>query len=114
MSLRCPACGSDQTKVTDSRSRGPKAVEHGRFRRRQCSECDRRFTTVELVVDDAKASIRKANAARWARFEQRLAELSKEVRDMKKRYAQYKKDAKTDVLDYDELEKRLRPDDDED
>ena len=44
--MHCPFCKSDDTRVADSRiaDDGP-AVR----RRRQCSECSRRFTTVEQV-----------------------------------------------------------------
>ena len=43
--MTCPVCGAD-TKVIDSRP-----IEDGTRRRRQCLECDHRFTTVEIDVD---------------------------------------------------------------
>ena len=44
--MRCPSCGSDETKVVDSRS-----VEDGAVirRRRACGSCPNRFTTFERV-----------------------------------------------------------------
>jgi len=46
--VRCPFCGQDETKVTDSRdSDEGKAVR----RRRECEKCGRRFTTYERAED---------------------------------------------------------------
>ena len=42
--MRCPFCGKDDTKVTDSRSIGNK-----KRRRRECTGCGKRFTTYEAV-----------------------------------------------------------------
>jgi len=44
--MKCPFCGSNETKVVDSRE-----VENGSAirRRRLCLECGRRFTTYERV-----------------------------------------------------------------
>ena len=42
--MRCPHCGSADSKVTDSR-----AVENGVRRRRECEECHARFTTYERI-----------------------------------------------------------------
>ncbi len=46
--MRCPFCGSPDTRVVDSR-----AAREGRSirRRRQCSQCDERFTTYEVVEE---------------------------------------------------------------
>ena len=42
--MRCPFCGYEDTKVIDSRpSEGKKR------RRRECSQCGKRFTTYEIV-----------------------------------------------------------------
>ncbi len=48
--MRCPYCGSDTDRVVDTRSRNK-----GRMirRRRQCLDCNRRFTTVEAFEDEA-------------------------------------------------------------
>lgn len=45
--MRCPYCRSAQTRVLDSR-----VAEDGAAirRRRQCQECERRFTTAETAV----------------------------------------------------------------
>lgn len=42
--MRCPYCGHRDSKVTDSR-----AMEEGIRRRRECLNCDVRFTTYERV-----------------------------------------------------------------
>ena len=46
--MRCPFCGSVDTRVVDSR-----AAREGRSirRRRRCSRCDERFTTYEVVEE---------------------------------------------------------------
>jgi transcriptional repressor NrdR len=42
--MRCPSCGADDTKVVDTRtSEGEDAIR----RRRECLECQTRFTTYE-------------------------------------------------------------------
>jgi transcriptional regulator NrdR family protein len=41
--LKCPSCGSYTTKVVDSRS-----TKIGRRRRRECLDCEFRFTTEEV------------------------------------------------------------------
>jgi len=43
--MKCPLCGSTDSKVIDTRS-----AEGGIRRRRECLECDRRFTTYERVA----------------------------------------------------------------
>jgi transcriptional repressor NrdR len=42
--MRCPYCGHPDTKVTDSRE-----ADDGIRRRRECLQCERRFTTYERV-----------------------------------------------------------------
>ena len=42
--MRCPFCGHNDTKVTDSRG-----AEDGIRRRRECLDCGRRFTTYERL-----------------------------------------------------------------
>ena len=42
--MTCPACGAD-TKVCDSRN-----YNGGVRRRRECLECERRFTTLEVRI----------------------------------------------------------------
>lgn len=44
MSLHCPKCDSERSSVVDSRSDGSSIR-----RRRECGECDLRFTTYERV-----------------------------------------------------------------
>ena len=54
--LRCPFCGFFDTKVLDSRS-----AEDGNYirRRRECSECLKRFTTYEKIEDVPMVVIKK-------------------------------------------------------
>ena len=44
--MKCPYCGYDKIKVIDSR---PSEENNAIRRRRQCEECDKRFTTYETV-----------------------------------------------------------------
>ena len=46
--MLCPFCGSDVTKVVDSR-----ADRAGRLRKRRCSECGQAFTTVERIAAES-------------------------------------------------------------
>jgi len=44
--MKCPYCGTDDTKVIDSR---PAEENNAIRRRRQCEKCNKRFTTYERV-----------------------------------------------------------------
>ncbi len=44
--MKCPFCGSDNTKVVDTRHDAQGNVR----RRRECADCDQRFSTVERAV----------------------------------------------------------------
>lgn len=44
--MKCPFCGKDNTRVIDSR---PVEENNSIRRRRQCDECNKRFTTYEKV-----------------------------------------------------------------
>lgn len=44
--MKCPYCGCDKIKVIDSR---PSEENNAIRRRRQCEECEKRFTTYETV-----------------------------------------------------------------
>jgi transcriptional repressor NrdR len=46
--MRCPFCDHPDTKVIDARNQRDAAVKR---RRRECSECTRRFTTYERIED---------------------------------------------------------------
>ena len=51
--VHCPICGSDRSSVKNSRARGDKhtaQVVPGHIRRRECLDCETRFSTVELPV----------------------------------------------------------------
>ena len=63
--MTCPVCGGE-TKVVDSRP-----IEDGTRRRRQCLECDHRFTTVEIDADyyEALKPIDKKAVQKARRFD---------------------------------------------
>lgn len=52
--MKCPFCGYDDTKVIDSRPSDEKIR-----RRRECTQCGRRFTTYEVVERPALMVIKK-------------------------------------------------------
>lgn len=54
--MRCPFCGFEDTKVTDSRQ-----IDGKKRRRRRCSNCDKRFTTYESVEMPELLVIKKDN-----------------------------------------------------
>lgn len=54
--MKCPFCGHEDLKVTDSRN----ALEvNGVRRRRECLQCNRRFTTFETI--ELTIQVRKRN-----------------------------------------------------
>lgn len=57
----CPYCGKDDDKVIDSR-----ASEAGRVirRRRQCIDCEKRFTTYERVEETVRLTVIKKDGSR--------------------------------------------------
>ena len=58
--MKCPACGCQDSKVLDSRP-----VEDGSSikRRRECTQCSKRFTTYE-VIDTVPIAVVKRNGSR--------------------------------------------------
>ena len=44
--MKCPACGSEESKVIDSR---PVEENNSIRRRRECLSCQKRFTTFEMI-----------------------------------------------------------------
>ena len=54
--MRCPYCGSFDSRVTDSRN-----AENGIRRRRECLECHRRFTTYERIHSTALLVTKRDN-----------------------------------------------------
>jgi len=59
--MQCPYCGQDNDKVVDSRSsEGGKAVR----RRRQCLDCQRRFTTYERPEESVRLMVIKKDGSR--------------------------------------------------
>lgn len=59
----CPFCGANDDKVIDSR-----ASEAGRVirRRRQCLDCEKRFTTYERIEDTPRLTVIKRDGKREA------------------------------------------------
>ena len=45
LDMKCPFCGSDDTRVIDKRASDEKAFR----RRRECEKCEKRFTTYERI-----------------------------------------------------------------
>ena len=58
----CPACGSREVGVIDSRS-WEDANE--RRRRRECSGCGHRWTTIEVPIADLQRLQHKARLVAW-------------------------------------------------
>ncbi|MDP8228999.1 MAG: transcriptional regulator NrdR [Candidatus Electryoneaceae bacterium] len=58
--MKCPYCGYDDDKVVDSR---PTKEESAIRRRRECLNCQRRFTTYEYVEEIA-LTVRKCDGKR--------------------------------------------------
>ncbi|MBQ11646.1 MAG: transcriptional regulator NrdR [Planctomyces sp.] len=53
--MQCPFCRYDETRVVDSRTSQPHAIR----RRRECLECQRRFTTYEKIEESPLRVIKK-------------------------------------------------------
>lgn len=53
--MRCPFCKHDETKVIDSRNSQDFSIR----RRRQCLDCNRRFTTYERIEESPIKVIKK-------------------------------------------------------
>ncbi|MCC8029789.1 MAG: transcriptional regulator NrdR [Lachnospiraceae bacterium] len=56
--MKCPYCGSDNTRVIDSRPADENAAIR---RRRHCDDCEKRFTTFEKVETIPLMIIKKDN-----------------------------------------------------
>lgn len=56
--MKCPFCGKENTRVIDSR---PVEENNSIRRRRQCDECNKRFTTYEKVEAIPLVVIKKDN-----------------------------------------------------
>lgn len=56
--MKCPYCGKENTRVIDSR---PADDNNSIRRRRQCDECQRRFTTYEKIETIPLVVIKKDN-----------------------------------------------------
>ena len=60
--MKCPNCGSDHSAVYDSRPR-PSSV----CRRRECSACGHRWSTIELSIEEHNALRRLYDIVQEAR-----------------------------------------------
>jgi transcriptional repressor NrdR len=59
--MRCPFCNADNDKVIDSRATdGARCIR----RRRECLECERRYTTYERAEDKVKLQVIKRDGSR--------------------------------------------------
>lgn len=58
--MRCPYCGSGQSRVIDTRDAG-----QGTRRRRECQGCGQRFTTYERVTDALMVIKRDGRREPW-------------------------------------------------
>jgi transcriptional repressor NrdR len=56
--MKCPYCGYEETKVTDSRNQND---SNSVRRRRECLDCEKRFTTFETV--DLTIQVKKRNGS---------------------------------------------------
>ncbi|MBE6678766.1 MAG: transcriptional regulator NrdR [Ruminococcaceae bacterium] len=56
--MKCPACNHPESKVIDSR---PTAEGASIRRRRECLQCQRRFTTYEIIEDVPMLVVKKDN-----------------------------------------------------
>ena len=55
--MKCPSCHKEDSKVVDSRSiKGGESIR----RRRECNECNFRYTTYEYVLDNPVKVIKKS------------------------------------------------------
>lgn len=57
--MKCPFCGSESTKVVDTRT---SEEQNAIRRRRQCEDCTKRFTTYETVELSELIVIKKDNS----------------------------------------------------
>lgn len=67
--MQCPFCAANDDRVIDSR-----ASDDGRAirRRRECSNCERRFTTYERVEETIKLTVIKRDGSRMPYNRQKL------------------------------------------
>ena len=54
--MKCPYCGSESSRVVDSR---PSEDLNAIRRRRQCDDCGKRFTTYEKIETEPLTVIKK-------------------------------------------------------
>jgi len=67
--MRCPFCGNDNDKVIDSRSTDQSRCIR---RRRQCLECDKRFTTYEHIETATRLTVIKKDGNRMPYDRQKM------------------------------------------
>lgn len=70
--MKCPYCGSEESKVIDSRD-----INDGVRRRRQCLECNSRYTTYERVLPGSLFVVKKDHRREEFSKEKMLAGIRK-------------------------------------
>jgi len=96
--MRCPYCGTADSRVLDSR---PAEEGHAVRRRRECSECCKRFTTYERVDELPLIVVKKDGRREYFSRQKLLAGLTT---------ACQKRPIATDALDHmtEEIERDLK------
>ena len=72
--MKCPFCGADETKVTDSRD---SAVAFEIRRRRECEKCEKRFTTYERIEAHPLVVIKKDGRRESFLYEKLMSGITK-------------------------------------
>ncbi len=60
--MKCPKCGSDRTRVSDSRKTQVAVV-----RERQCLACGTYFETMETIIDEESGRLMRSRAVQERR-----------------------------------------------
>ncbi len=84
--MECLIC-NNSTLVTDSRP-----VETGRFRRRTCSKCGYRFTTVEIALEDMGDIVEDIKAVVATELQKMISGTDKLDSKIKEVFTKIKKD----------------------
>lgn len=95
--MRCPYCGGSNLKVVDSR---PIEEENTIKRRRQCQDCNKRFSTHEIIQEISVIVIKKDNTRELFDREKLLRGIARSCQ---------KRPVSTDEMEdiVDDLEKRI-------
>lgn len=75
--MKCPECGSENLRVIDKRIRNGLPQ-----RRRECADCQHRFNTVEITMDQYEAVVAVMTQKQWlVEQTQRFAEAVQYIMD---------------------------------